>query len=55
MKKQSGRSVKAKTPVKRRSRSAAALANSRYRPRVVKSAKAYSRKTKTRAEEPLEP
>lgn len=55
MKKQSGRSVKAKTPVKRRSRSAAALASSHYRPRVLKSAKAYNRKTKTRDEEPFEP
>jgi hypothetical protein len=45
-KKQAGRSMKLKNPVKRRSAAAAALADARYRKRVVKSAKAYSRKRK---------
>jgi stalled ribosome alternative rescue factor ArfA len=40
---------KVKTKVKRRSASAAALATPLFRKRVVKSAKAYSRKRKTRA------
>jgi hypothetical protein len=39
--------MKLKNPVKRRSASAAALADARYRKRVVKSAKAYTRKGKT--------
>jgi hypothetical protein len=39
--------MKLKNPVKRRSASAAALADARYRKRVVKSAKVYSRKGKT--------
>jgi hypothetical protein len=34
--------MKLKNPVKRRSASAAALADARYRKRVVKSAKVYS-------------
>jgi hypothetical protein len=46
-KKRAGRSMKLKNPVKRRSASAAALADARYRKRVVKSAKVYSRKGKT--------
>jgi hypothetical protein len=48
-KKRSGRKVKvtAKNPVKRRSASAAALADTRYRKRVVKSVKTYRRKGKT--------
>jgi hypothetical protein len=45
-KKQAGRSMKLKNPVRRRSAAAAALADARYRKRVVKSAKAYSRKRK---------
>ena len=45
-KKQAGRSMKLKNPVKRRSAAAAALGDARYRKRVVKSAKAYSRKRK---------
>ena len=45
-KQRAGRSMKLKNPVKRRSASAAALADARYRKRVVKSAKAYSRKKK---------
>jgi hypothetical protein len=53
MKKRSGQGMK-KT-VKRRSRSAAALATARFRPRVVKSAKAYSRKAKTSIEDQIEP
>jgi hypothetical protein len=47
-KKRSGKvKVTAKTPVKRRSPSAAALAGPLYRKRVVKSAKTYRRKGKT--------
>jgi hypothetical protein len=44
-KKRGGRRVKvtAKNPVKRRSASAAALADARYRKRVVNSAKTYRR------------
>jgi hypothetical protein len=49
-KKKPGRKMKAKTAVKRRSASAAALATPLYRKRVVKSAKAYSRKRKARAQ-----
>ena len=41
--------MKAKKTVKRRSAAAAALATPAFRKRVVKSAKAYSRKGKTRA------
>jgi hypothetical protein len=44
-----GRKMKVKTKVKRRSPSAAALATPLYRKRVVKSAKAYSRKGKAHA------
>ena len=43
--------MKAKKTVKRRSAAAAALATPVYRKRVVKSAKAYSRKGKDRAVE----
>ena len=46
-KQRAGRSMKLKNPVKRRSAAAAALADARYRKRVMKSAKAYSRKGKT--------
>jgi hypothetical protein len=45
-KKRAGRSRKLKNPVKRRSASAAALADARYHKRVVKNAKVYSRKGK---------
>jgi hypothetical protein len=45
-KKRAGRSMKLKNPVKPRSASAAALADARYRKRVVKSAKVYTRKGK---------
>jgi hypothetical protein len=45
-KKRAGRSMKLKNPVRCRSAPAAALADARYRKRVVKSAKAYSRKRK---------
>jgi hypothetical protein len=38
--------MKLKNPVKRRSAFAAALADARYRKRVVKSAKVYTRKGK---------
>jgi hypothetical protein len=55
MKKRSGHSMKAKTTLKRRSGSAASLADSRYRPRVVKSAKAYTRKAKATLEDQIEP
>ncbi len=43
-KRKPGRKMKVKTSVKRRSAAAAALATPLYRKRVVKSAKAYSRK-----------
>jgi hypothetical protein len=43
--------MKPKRTVKRRSAPAAALADPRYRKRVVKSAKAYSRKGKPRVPE----
>jgi stalled ribosome alternative rescue factor ArfA len=43
-----GRRMKVKRTVKRRSATAAALASPLYRKRVVKSAKAYSRKGKAR-------
>lgn len=39
--------MKLKNPVKRRSAAAAALADGRYRKRVMKSAKDYSRKRKS--------
>ena len=42
--------MKAKKSVKRRSAAAAALATPLYRKRVVRSAKAYSRKGKAREE-----
>ena len=41
-----GRRVKTKRTVKRRSAAAAALADPRYRKRVVKNSKAYRRKGK---------
>jgi hypothetical protein len=47
--KRASRRMKAKKTVKRRSAAAAALATPVYRKRVVKSAKAYNRKGKTRA------
>jgi stalled ribosome alternative rescue factor ArfA len=50
-KKRSGRKMKVKRTVKRRSAAAAALAGPLYRKRVVKSAKAYSRKDKARLRE----
>lgn len=50
-KKRTGRSTKRKTVVKPRSAPAKALADPRYRKRVVKSAKAYRRKGRTKAEE----
>jgi hypothetical protein len=45
-KKRAGRKMKPKKTVKRRSAAAAALASPRYRKRVVRNAKAYSRKGK---------
>jgi stalled ribosome alternative rescue factor ArfA len=52
-KKRAGRKMKVKKTVKRRSAAAAALAGPLYRKRVVRSAKAYSRKgsARTRGEE----
>jgi stalled ribosome alternative rescue factor ArfA len=47
--KKPGRKMKVKKTVKRRSAAAAALATPLYRKRVVKSAKAYSRKRKARS------
>jgi stalled ribosome alternative rescue factor ArfA len=47
--KRASREMKAKKTVKRRSAAAAALATPAFRKRVVKSAKAYSRKGKVRA------
>ena len=49
--KRASRRMKVKETVKRRSAAAAALATPVYRKRVVKSAKAYSRKGKARAVE----
>ncbi len=49
-KKKPGRKMKVKKTVKRRSAAAAALATPLFRKRVVKSAKAYSRKRKARAQ-----
>lgn len=43
--------MKPKNPVKRRNAPAAALADPRYRKRVVKSAKAYSRKSKPQVDQ----
>jgi hypothetical protein len=48
-KKRASRKMKAKKTVKRRSAAAAALATPVYRKRVVKSAKAYTRKGKAQA------
>jgi hypothetical protein len=45
-KKRAGGSMRPKKTVKRRNAAAASLADPRYRKRVVKSAKAYSRKGK---------
>jgi hypothetical protein len=50
-KKRTGRATKRKIVVKPRSAPAKALADPRYRKRVVKSAKAYSRKGKAGTEE----
>ena len=50
-KRQTGRKVTAKNPVKRRSAAAAALGSPIYRKRVVKGAKGYSRKGKARSQE----
>ena len=50
-KKRAGSKMKPKKTVKRRSAAAAALASPRYRKRVVRSAKAYSRKGKVQAAE----
>jgi hypothetical protein len=46
--------MKVKSTVKRRSAAAAALSTPLYRKRVVKSAKAYSRKSKALAREEAE-
>jgi hypothetical protein len=48
-KKRAGRTMKPRKTVKRRSAPAAALAERRYRKRVVRSAKTYSRKGKDAA------
>jgi hypothetical protein len=48
-KKRASRKMKVKSTVKHRSAAAAALATPVYRKRVVKSAKAYSRKRKAQA------
>ena len=50
-KQRTGRKMKAKRTVKRRSAAAAALATPLYRKRVVKSPKAYTRKGKPRPRE----
>ncbi len=50
-KKRASRRMKVKKTVKRRSAAAAALATPRYRKRVVRSAKNYSRKGKARTHE----
>ncbi len=49
-KKKTGRKMKAKQIVKRRSAAAAALASPLYRKRVVRSAKAYNRKGRARSQ-----
>jgi stalled ribosome alternative rescue factor ArfA len=49
-KKRTAGKMKAKRSVKRRSAAAAALGSPLYRKRVVRSAKAYSRKGRARAE-----
>jgi hypothetical protein len=49
LKKRTGRGSKPKRTLKRRSAEAASLADPRYRKRVVKSAKAYSHKSKATA------
>ena len=48
-KKRAGRNTKVKTKVKRRSAAARALASPLYRKKVIKSAKAYSRKGRAKA------
>ena len=53
-KQRTGRPMKAKKAVKRRSAPAAALATPLYRKRVVRSAKAYSRKGKAQQHEEAE-
>jgi hypothetical protein len=50
-KQRTGRKMKVKKTVKRRSAAAAALATPLYRKRLVRSAKAYSRKRKARIRE----
>ena len=49
-KKKPGRKMKVKKAMKRRSAATAALATPVFRKRVVKSAKAYNRKSKARAQ-----
>jgi stalled ribosome alternative rescue factor ArfA len=49
-KKRAGRKMKVKKTVKRRSAAAASLAGPLYRKRVVRSAKAYSRKGRARTQ-----
>lgn len=51
VKRRTDRPMNRKNPVKRRSAAGAALADPRYRKRVVKSAKAYRRKGKARLAE----
>jgi hypothetical protein len=53
-KQRTGRKMKVKRTVKRRSAAAAALATPVYRKRVVRSAKAYSRKGKAQRREEAE-
>ena len=53
-KQRTGRKMKPKKPPKRRSAAAAVLATPLYRKRVVKSAKAYSRKDKAHSLEEVE-
>jgi hypothetical protein len=50
-KKRTGRKKKAKRTVKRRSAAAKALADPRFRKKVVRSARTYSRKGKATGEE----
>ena len=54
VKQRTGRKMKPKRTVKRRSAAAAALATPLYRKRMVKNAKAYSRKGKARKREEAE-
>jgi hypothetical protein len=50
-KQRTGRKMKAKTTLKRRSAAAAALATPLYRKRVVRNVRAYTRKGKARTRE----